>query len=120
MILPRRNEIDKATGPLTKYHGILTPVYSTDLEFPRRGSEDVDVGLLGCNVVWTRREIPTFRRNILSSSSRLKMKAERFSEALVSTYKSTRHYSPKHQHRHFTIGIDVLIYLKISSDFVIL
>jgi hypothetical protein len=33
------------------------------------GGEDVDVGLLGCNAVWTCRYIPTFRRDILSLSS---------------------------------------------------
>jgi hypothetical protein len=50
------------------------------------GSEDVDVGLLVCNVVWTCRLIPAFRRNILPPSPLPKM---------VSTYKSTRRYNPE-------------------------
>lgn len=33
----------------------------------------VDVGLLGCNVLWTCRLIPTFRRNILSPPAGLKI-----------------------------------------------
>jgi hypothetical protein len=33
----------------------------------------VDVGLLGCNVVWTCMQIPMFRRNILPPSSGLKI-----------------------------------------------
>jgi hypothetical protein len=33
------------------------------------GSEDVYVGLLGCNTVWTCRLIPVFWRSILSPSS---------------------------------------------------
>jgi hypothetical protein len=35
------------------------------------GGKDVDVVLLGCNAVWTCRQIPTFRRNILPPSSGL-------------------------------------------------
>jgi hypothetical protein len=33
--------------------------------------EDVNVGLLGCNTMWTCRQIPTFWRNILPQSSAL-------------------------------------------------
>jgi hypothetical protein len=36
------------------------------------GDEDVDVLVLGCDDVWTRRQIPTFQRNLLSPSSALK------------------------------------------------
>jgi hypothetical protein len=53
------------------------------------GRKDVDVGLLGCDTVWTRKQIPTFRRNILSPSSALKMEKIYLSETSVSTHKST-------------------------------
>jgi hypothetical protein len=45
-------------------------------------------------------EYERFRRNILPRSSGLKMGTVCFSETLVSTYKSTRRYSPEDQHRH--------------------
>jgi hypothetical protein len=64
------------------------------------GGEDIYVGLLGSNTVWTilRREIQTFRRNILSPSSALKLEVVCSTETLVSTYKSTRRYYPEEQH----------------------
>jgi hypothetical protein len=52
-----------------------------------------DVGLLGCNAVWTRMYIPTFWRNILVPSSDLKM-------GLVFTYESRRRHNPEEQHHH--------------------
>jgi hypothetical protein len=33
------------------------------------GDEQVDVPVLDCDVMWTRKWLPTFQRNILSSSS---------------------------------------------------
>jgi hypothetical protein len=35
------------------------------------GGEDVNVGLPGCDAVWTCWKIPTFRKNILPPSSAL-------------------------------------------------
>jgi hypothetical protein len=43
----------------------------------------VDVGVLGTNAVWTCRQKPTFRRNILPLSSMLKTKAVCSPETLV-------------------------------------
>jgi hypothetical protein len=43
-------------------------------------------------MMWTRRQIPTFRRK--------KMGAVCFSEMLVSIYESTRRHNPEEQHRH--------------------
>jgi hypothetical protein len=43
--------------------------------------------------------MPTFRRNILPTSSGLK-EVVCSSETLISTYKSTRRYNPEDQHRH--------------------
>jgi hypothetical protein len=48
-----------------------------------------DVGLLGCNAVWTCKYIPE-----------LKMEAICSSEMLVSTYKTTCRNNPQYQHRH--------------------
>lgn len=50
-----------------------------------RSSEDVNVGLLGCNTVWTYADI-----NISAICS---------PETLVSTYKSTWHCNPEDQHQ---------------------
>jgi hypothetical protein len=48
-----------------------------------------DVGLLGCNAVWTCR------------TSALKMEIVCLSETLVPTYKFTRSYNLEDQHQHF-------------------
>jgi hypothetical protein len=47
----------------------------------------IDVGLLGCNTVWTCR------------AEALKMKTVCFSKMLVSTYKSTLYYNPEDMHQ---------------------
>jgi hypothetical protein len=60
------------------------------------GGEDVDVGLLGCNTVWTSRKIPPFQKNILPPSPDLEMEA---ACSLVSTYKFTWRYNPEDHHR---------------------
>jgi hypothetical protein len=57
-----------------------------------------DVGLLGCNAMWTCTHIRKFRRNILPPSSGLKLETVCFFETLVSTYKSTLRYNPEDQH----------------------
>jgi hypothetical protein len=51
---------------------------------------------LGCDAMWTHKQIPTFQGNIPSSSSGL-----HFSEKFVSTYKTTQHYNPQERHWHF-------------------
>jgi hypothetical protein len=50
--------------------------------------DDVHIGLLGCNTVWTCRQIPTFRRNIPSPHS-----------GLVTAWKSTLRYDQEDQLR---------------------
>jgi hypothetical protein len=54
--------------------------------------EDVSVGLLGCDTMWTS------ERNILPPSSGIKMEAACSSKTLISTYKSTQHHNPENQH----------------------
>jgi hypothetical protein len=60
-----------------------------------------DVGLLGCNALWTCRQIRTFRRNTLSPPSGVNMEAVCFSETLATLHKSKRLFNPKDQIRHF-------------------
>jgi hypothetical protein len=58
---------------INKSHTIFSlqiPVYSIKYLF-EIVLQLVDVGLLGCNALWTYRKIPTFRRNILPPSSEL-------------------------------------------------
>jgi hypothetical protein len=64
-----------------------------------KGSEDAIVGRLRCETAWVFGWIPTFRRNILSLSSGLKMQAVCFFEVLVYSRKSTEHYNPEDKHR---------------------
>jgi hypothetical protein len=56
--------------------------------------------LLGFGAVQTRRYMPTFRRNIPSPSSPLKMETVCFSETLASTNESTRRQNPEEEHYH--------------------
>jgi hypothetical protein len=58
----------------------------------------VDIGLLGCNTVWTC--VPTFQRNICRHLQAEVMEAVCSSETLASTYKLTRRYNPEDQRRH--------------------
>jgi hypothetical protein len=37
------------------------------------GGEGIDVVLLGCNGIWTCREIPKFLRKVMPAASRLKV-----------------------------------------------
>jgi hypothetical protein len=50
----------------------------------------VSVVLLGCDMVWTCRQIP----------EALKMETVYFSKMLVCTFKSMQCHSPEHQHLH--------------------
>jgi hypothetical protein len=84
------------------------------------GGEDDDVVLLDCDAVWTRRSIPKFRRNMLSTyplpinpTSALKMETVCFSEALVWTYESTRRHNPGEQHRHLNLVFWIVSWYKI-------
>jgi hypothetical protein len=52
-----------------------------------------DCGSLGCDVMWSCRWFPTFRRNIPPQST-LKM------EALATTYKIARRHNPEDHNRH--------------------
>jgi hypothetical protein len=54
--------------------------------------------VLGFCAVLTRRQMLTFRRNILSPSSGLKMKTVCFSETIASTDESTWRQNPVHHH----------------------
>jgi hypothetical protein len=67
-----------------------TKCYKRPLRYSHRTPKFVDVGLLGCNAMWTCKQIPTFRRNILPPSSglmrALKKEVVCSSETLVSTF----------------------------------
>jgi hypothetical protein len=62
--------------------------------FKDDGQYNVNIGLLGCNSVWTCRQIPTFQRNILLPSSGLKY------VPLKCWYPPTspQRYNPEQQH----------------------
>jgi hypothetical protein len=60
----------------------------------------VGVSFLGCNARWTYNQTPTFRRNVLLSSSTVIMEAVCCSEIIVSTFKSTQRFDPEGRHRH--------------------
>jgi hypothetical protein len=62
---------------------------------------DISIFLLGCDAVWTHRQIPTLWRNILSPPSGVKKEVVSSSKILVSTYESTQHHNPEeHNHLH--------------------
>jgi hypothetical protein len=50
------------------------------------GSEDVGVGLLGCNGVWTYRQILTFQRHVMFLPSVLKMIISVFGHSFVGLF----------------------------------
>lgn len=46
----------------------------------------------GCDAAWTRRQTPTFQRNVLLYQC--------FTETRLSTYESTWRYNPEYRHLH--------------------
>jgi hypothetical protein len=64
---------------------LLTTFLPTSIEFCTKLTTIFFVSLIGSYVVWTFRQIPTFRRNILPPYSGLNTKALCSSETLVST-----------------------------------
>jgi hypothetical protein len=88
------------------------------------GSEDINVGLLGSNNVWTCWQIPTFQRNILPPTSGPKMEAIYSSETSASSYKSIQWYYPEDQHEQSRSLLHVRLYgiitLKTQSTFLLL
>lgn len=59
--------------------------------------KDVDLGLLGCHVVWTFKEISN---TLNEQTSALKVEAVCSSEMLLSTQKSSRRYNPEDEPQH--------------------
>jgi hypothetical protein len=60
----------------------------------------VDVGLLGCDTIWTCRQVPVYWMNMLPPFSLLKIDSLFSSKTLLSTYKSSWHHKPEAQHQH--------------------
>lgn len=59
-------------------------------------SKDVNIVVMGCNGMWTHRQIQ-FQINILSQSSALQMETVGFSETLASSCMFTQCHNPEHQ-----------------------